>query len=264
MRIGSLFSGIGGLELGLERAIPGSKVLWQVEKDSYARMVLSKHWPDAKRFEDVREVGRHNLQTVDVVCGGFPCQDISRTGSGEGLHGERSGLWFEFARIIREIRPRYAVLENVSMLRSRGLGVVLQNLASLGYDAIWDCIPASFINAPHQRDRLFVVAYANNVSGKTMRRECAYAQKASTRRQSLSGRRCGNAGRQRSVQRPRELPSPFKTEMRQSDAWEDEPGLDRVVDGIPNRVDRYRCLGNAVVPQVSEILGRIIYGMEVK
>ena len=112
MRIGSLFSGIGGLELGLERAGVG-RVAWQVEIDPFCRAVLAKHWPDVERFEDVRSVGASNLSPVDVICGGFPCQDVSLAGLGRGLEGERSGLWFEYLRIVTEMRPRFVVVENV-------------------------------------------------------------------------------------------------------------------------------------------------------
>lgn len=159
MSIGSLFSGIGGLELGLEWAGLGP-VLFQVERDPYANRVLEKHWPDAKRFDDVCAVGGHNLPFVDVLCGGFPCQDLSFAGKGAGLTGARSGLWREFARIIGEIRPRVVVVENVPALLSRGLGSVLGDLASLGYDAFWDCIPACAVGASHRRDRVFIVGYA--------------------------------------------------------------------------------------------------------
>jgi len=156
--VGSLFAGIGGIELGLERA--GMKVVWQVEKDPYALAVLEKHWPSVKRYADVREVGARNLAPVDLICGGFPCQDISNAGKRKGIAGERSGLWKEFARIIEEIRPRWTLIENVPALRSRGMEVVLRDLSARGYDAEWDCIPASAFGAPHRRDRLFVVAYS--------------------------------------------------------------------------------------------------------
>lgn len=130
LTVGSLFSGIGGLELGLERA--GMRTVWQVEQNEYCRKVLAKHWPDVQRFIDVREVGAHNLPPVDLICGGFPCQDISNAGTMEGLAGERSGLWSEYARIVRELRPRYVVVENVSALLARGIGCVLGDLAGLG------------------------------------------------------------------------------------------------------------------------------------
>src|SRR5512146_2306862 len=115
LTIGSLFSGIGGLELGLERAGLGP-VVWQVEKDAYCRAVLAKHWPDATRYEDVKDVGRGNLHNVDLICGGFPCQDVSCAGKRAGISGERSGLWTEFARITGELRPRYVIVENTAGL----------------------------------------------------------------------------------------------------------------------------------------------------
>ena len=160
--VGSLFSGIGGLELGLEWAGLGP-VLFQVEKEPFCREVLARHWPTVARFDDVCTVGAHNLPAVDLLCGGFPCQDLSLAGKGAGLDGERSGLWWEYARIVREIRPRFVVVENVAALLSRGLDRVLGTLATLGYDAWWDCIPAAAVGAPHQRDRLFVVAYAQGI-----------------------------------------------------------------------------------------------------
>lgn len=160
MRIGSLFSGIGGLELGLEWAGVGHTV-WQVEKDDYCRRVLAKHWPDALRFDDVCTVGAHNLPPVDVICGGFPCQDISYAGKGAGLAGARSGLWYEFARIVGEMGPRYVVVENVAALLTRGIDAVLGTLADLGYDAEWSTLRASDVGAPHRRERVFLVAYAS-------------------------------------------------------------------------------------------------------
>jgi site-specific DNA-cytosine methylase len=120
MNVGSLFAGIGGFDLGFERA--GMHTAWQVELDPYCRAVLAKHFPDAERFEDVREVGAHNLAPVDLICGGFPCQDLSVAGKGAGIDGERSGLWAEFARIIRELEPRYVVIENVPALLSPPFG----------------------------------------------------------------------------------------------------------------------------------------------
>ena len=160
--VGALFSGIGGLDLGLEWAGLGP-VIWQVEREPFCRAVLAKHWPGAERFEDVCAVGSHCLRPVDLICGGFPCQDLSYAGKGAGLAGERSGLWREYARIVCELRPRFVVVENVSALLSRGLGTVLGDLAALGYDAEWHCVRASDVGAPHRRERLFVVAYPNAV-----------------------------------------------------------------------------------------------------
>ena len=159
LRIGSLFSGIGGLELGLERAGVGHTV-WQCEIEPWARAVLAKHWPGVPCHDDVRTF-QPAPGSADVVCGGFPCQDLSQAGSQKGLQGERSGLWREFARVIRLVRPRYVVVENVPPLLGLGLGTVLGDLAALGYDAEWNCVPASAVGAPHPRDRLWILAYAN-------------------------------------------------------------------------------------------------------
>ena len=158
MTIGSLFSGIGGLELGLERAGLGP-VLWQVEMDPFCRSVLAMHWPGADRsVTDVKEANANNLARVDVVCGGFPCQDLSYAGRGAGLAGRRSGLWWEYLRIVRELEPRIVVVENVSALLARGLDAVLGSLAEAGYDAEWRCVRASDAGAPHRRERIFIVA----------------------------------------------------------------------------------------------------------
>lgn len=165
MNVGSLFSGIGGFELGFERA--GMRVSWQVEQDAYCRAVLARHFPDAVRFEDVREVGAQNLAPVDLVCGGFPCQDLSAAGRGAGIDGTRSGLWSEFARIVRELRPRYVVVENVpALLTGKGkrwergpIGRVLGDLAEARYDAEWACLSAREFGAPHLRKRVWIVAY---------------------------------------------------------------------------------------------------------
>lgn len=157
LTVGSLFSGIGALELGLIRAGLGP-VLWQAESDEFCRRVLARHFPDAQRYEDVRAVDRSALP-VDIVCGGFPCQDLSVAGVGAGLDGERSGLWRELVRVAREVGPRYLVVENVSALLVRGLGTILGELAESGFDAAWDCIPAAAVGAPHRRDRLFLVAW---------------------------------------------------------------------------------------------------------
>ncbi len=181
IRIGSLFSGIGGLELGIEVALAEvgipARVLWQVEIDPFCRSVLARHWPEATRYEDVRSVtGMHRpecdldddcwssdriLAPVDLICGGFPCQDIALPGNGAGLAGERSGLWRDYARLVRELRPRFVVIENVAALLSRGIGTVLGDLAEAGYDAEWTCVRAADVGAPHGRERLFVVAYAH-------------------------------------------------------------------------------------------------------
>ncbi|WP_417926375.1 DNA cytosine methyltransferase [Deinococcus actinosclerus] len=143
---------------------------WQVEINEYAGRVLKKHWPDVPLYRDVREVGGHNLEPVDLVCGGFPCQPHSLAGARKAENDERD-LWDEFARVIRELRPRWVLAENVPGLLSSRLagrrggffGKVLADLAALGYDAEWDCVPASALGAHHERDRVFLVAYPHDI-----------------------------------------------------------------------------------------------------
>ena len=166
MTFGSLFAGIGGLDLGFEWA--GFTPVWQVELNPFCRAVLAKHWPDVQRFDDVRTVGAHNLEPVDVIVGGFPCQDVSDAGLRAGIDGERSGLWREFARVVRELRPRIVVVENVSGLLVRGMGRVLGDLADLGYDAEWVRVRASDVGAPHRRGRIFIVAYTKHDAGRVV------------------------------------------------------------------------------------------------
>ena len=160
LTIGSLFSGIGGLELGLEHAT-GGRVCWQVERDAWCRDVLAKHWPDAVRHDDVCTV--RGLPAVDLICGGFPCQDVSVAGKRAGFSGERSSLWREYRRIVADVRPRLVFVENVPGLLTADDGhafaEVLGDLAALGFDAEWDVFRASDVGAPHRRERLFLLAY---------------------------------------------------------------------------------------------------------
>ena len=156
LSIGSLFSGIGGLELGLEWAGHGP-VRWQVECDPWCRSVLKAHWPDAIRFDDVRDVGAE-LPPVDLLCGGFPCQDVSAAGSGAGLAGARSGLWWEFHRIARELRPAWIVVENVASGGARWVDAVRGSLEFLGYQTLPVPLGACDVGAPHLRRRIFIVA----------------------------------------------------------------------------------------------------------
>ena len=238
LTVGSLFSGIGGLDLGLERA--GMRVLWQVECDPYARAVLRKHWPDAALYEDVREVGAASLAPVDLVCGGFPCQDISTAGKQAGINGERSGLWSEYVRIIREIRPRYVLVENVAALLFRGMGRVVGDLAASGYDAEWDCLPAAAFGAPHGRERLFLIAYPAGEGRTGVLRHVAPIFGESAAHWPTT---------------PLDSRSAVVAAIEQRMG---EPAFFGSDDGVPSRVDRLRCLGNAVVPQVAEYIGRLI------
>jgi site-specific DNA-cytosine methylase len=157
MIFGSLFSGVGGLDLGLEAA--GWTCAFQVEIDGFCRHVLSRRWPTVPRFEDIRTLKGAYLPRVDLLAGGFPCQGVSNAGKRAGLRDARSGLWFEYARLIDEIRPRFVLVENVPGLVNRGLREVLGSLAELGYDAEWTILSAAMFGAPHLRKRLFLVAY---------------------------------------------------------------------------------------------------------
>jgi len=164
MKVLDLFSGIGGFSLGLERA--GMTTVAFCEIDPFCRRVLAKHWPGVPCYDDVCALTADRLRAdgidVDVICGGFPCQDISVAGKGAGLAGERSGLWREYARLIGEIRPRYVIVENVAALLYRGLGDVLGDLAALGYDAEWHCIRAARVGLPHYHDRLWIIAHSQH------------------------------------------------------------------------------------------------------
>ena len=238
LTIGSLFSGIGGLELGLERAGLGP-VKWQVEIDPYCRAVLAKHWPEAKRYEDVRTVGAE-LGSVDLICGGFPCQDLSMAGAHSdrlGLDGARSGLWSEYARIVGVVRPKFVVIENVSNLAGNGLDRVLANLAALGFDAEWQMLSAAAFGAPHLRERTFLVAYPNEIGcGRSVFRVPDGENREALLSQAL----------------PAGLGGPGFWELLPS------PRICRNYDGIPQGRNRNRALGNAVVPQVAEFVARLI------
>ena len=160
IKVGSLFSGIGGIELGLERA-GGFETAWFCDCEPYAVAILNERWPGTPVFPDVTTLNFENVPEIDVLTGGFPCQDISNAGKRAGIEGRRSGLWVYCAEAIRVLRPKIAFFENVSALTRRGLDAVLCDLAALGYDAEWNCIPASAIGAPHQRDRIAILAYPN-------------------------------------------------------------------------------------------------------
>lgn len=161
LTIGSLFSGIGGLELGLEWAGLGP-VRWQVEIDPFCREVLARHWPEAARHEDVRAVGAAALAPVDLICGGFPCQDVSSAGTRKGLAGSRSGLWSEFARVVSELRPRWVVVENVTSGATRWVNPVVRQLEQFGYACLPIPLSAADVGAPHLRRRIFIVAHADH------------------------------------------------------------------------------------------------------
>jgi DNA (cytosine-5)-methyltransferase 1 len=240
LTFGSLFAGIGGFDLGFERA--GMRCEWQVEIDPYCQRVLAKHWPNVRRWDDVRTFPPKPTDAwrVDVVCGGFPCTDISSSGKCEGLDGKNSGLWFEMLRVIRQLRPRFVAVENVSDLAHRGIGDVLAGLAASGFDAEWECLPAAAFGLPQRRDRMFIVAHADS-GGLPVGCEHNGQSKAYFSGQRQAGWNYSH-GLAEAVHKAAQAAS----------------RVDGMDDGIPNRVDRIKCCGNAVVPQVAEWIGRRI------
>ena len=268
---GSLFTGIGGFDLGLEQA--GLRCLWQVEIDDYATKVLERHWPHVKRFRDVRDCGRQNLEPVDLLCAGFPCQPFSVAGKRMGEEDERN-LWPETARLIRDLRPPFVLLENVPGLLVHGyFGQILGELAEGGYDCEWDCIPASAFGAPHKRERLWLFAYANGERrgrwSEAQHRSKENGTKVPGRGgEEMSQMENPDNGSQR-VQRFWSGQIPRITEF----SWcenvgrvEDlrgrsdipEPLVRGTGHGVSGRVDRIRCLGNAIVPPIARWIGQLL------
>jgi DNA (cytosine-5)-methyltransferase 1 len=312
-RVLSLFAGIGGFDLGLERT-GGFRTVAFCEIEPFAQRVLSKNWPGIPVYDDVRQLTAGRLAAdgivPNVIVGGFPCQDISLAGKGAGLAGERSGLWSEYARLIGELRPLYVIVENVAALLSRGLGDVLGDLAALGYDAEWHCIPASAVGAPHRRDRIWILAHPQlqqqrqnalqngrglgvageapgergEGSGEATGRSGVLADAASERRrkagehqpkrheerapsgcsavpyadainaQGFVGRRNDTIIRREQIERQARLCSGAGEHQ----DWSVEPAVGRVAHGVPDRVGQLRAYGNAVVPQIPELIGRAI------
>ena len=233
-----LFSGIGGIALGLHRAGP-FKTECFVESDLWCQQILRHHWPDTRIHDDVCTLDTSTLGDIDLIAGGFPCQDISFAGDGKGLDGDRSGLWREFRRIIGELRPRFVIVENVSALLYRGLGEVLGDLASLRYDAEWHCIPASHLGGTHIRDRVFIIAYAHGtglergqiISFPARDGERSYKQLA------------------RLLESERELAIPTRSGG-------------GIHDGVSRRLDKLRGLGNSVYVPVITAIGQAILESE--
>lgn len=295
MAIGSLFSGIGGLELGLDRSGLG-RVIWQVEFDPFCRAVLAKHWPDVDRsVTDVRAASATVLPRVDILCGGFPCHDVSAAGKGAGLAGDRSGLWYEFRRIVDEIKPRVVIVENVASGAKRWVCAVRTDLRELGYRTTALGISAADVGAPHRRQRIFVAALAdahgNGREGERGRR-IFDVERAAPRPDAhrCDGSRMGDPHRarlqvgqgERSDARE-EFSSAIRTGRSSGqpgvggDAHGLSVGLDRhrwpsgrgenqaaweeprtIAGRTHNRAARLRALGNAVVPACAEVVGRFV------
>jgi DNA (cytosine-5)-methyltransferase 1 len=303
LTVGSLFSGIGGIDLGLERA--GMTVKWHSEIDPYACRVLKKHWPDVPNLGNIKEIDWATVELVDVIAGGYPCQPFSTAGKRQGDKDERH-LWPYFLRAISELRPRFALLENVRGHLSMGFDRVLGDLAEIGYDAEWQIVSAASVGAPHRRDRIICVAYPseqysngkshyarNSVGSETLPQSGNSGWAANVANPNDTGSRTperdmgkrgakitqdwqGHSGTQHGISGcstdladttskglQRSVGKVFKGDRVRSayggwQWWETEPDVGRVAHGIPSRVDRLRGLGNAVVPQVAEYVGRMI------
>lgn len=241
LKVLDLFSGIGGFSLGLERT-GGFETVAFCEIEEYPRRVLAKHWPKVVCYHDVRELTADTLRrdgiAVDVICGGFPCQDVSENGPKIGIDGIKSGLWRDYVRLVREVRPRFVIVENVAGLLFRGAHQVLGDLASWGYDAEWQCVPASFVGLPQTRDRIWIVAYPCD-GGREAGDEWIEAR--SVYFGWVDDDRLGEAQ--------------ARADACSAEAWGND-------DGVPNWVDRMHALGNAVVPQIPELIGQAILKAE--
>ena len=275
----------------------GMRTVWFCEQDEFCQRVLAKHWPGVPCYPDIRELTGDSLRPVDVLCGGFPCQDLSVAGNRAGLNGARSGLWFEYLRLIGELRPSYVIVENVPQLR-KYLGMVTGGLAEIGYDAEWDCISARDFGAPHLRRRLWLVAYPGGArrrqdAGSAHGDEAAHEGWRAEHDHVADGDGEGDRARDvadassngRGSRRPRrsdpggarqpkpngalqvadaygepEIGSPVAWAER--NPWPTEPDLPRMAHGIPNGLDRRRALGNALVPQIAEWIGHRVMAYE--
>jgi len=312
LTVGSLFSGIGGLDLGLERA--GMRVVWQSEIDLFACKVLKKHWPEVPNHGDIKQIDWRAVEPVDVICGGYPCQPFSTAGKRKGTDDPRH-LWPWVREAISELRPKYAILENVRGHLSMGGLQVIGELAEIGYDAEWRVVSAAGVGAPHRRDRIIIVAYPTKLFGNGSNNNARVGMESQTISQfgdssrsenvantnsgdTSNGGQCSNVqgkdqswgndrgrsrsnswevslgstrehtsimadtngGRQQKCDAQKRFISIFDQICAgdYSSQWEVEPNVGRVADGIPNRVDRLKGLGNAVVPQVAEYIGRLI------
>lgn len=258
LRMIDTFSGIGGFSLAA-RWLGGIETVQFVERDPYCQQVLAKHWPTVPIHDDICTFSPAP-GSADIVCGGFPCQDISTAGKQAGIkQGTRSGLFYELMRVVRLVQPRYVVLENVAAILANGLDTVLAELAEAGFDAEWACIPASAVGACHQRDRWWLVAYPTG-------QQCHDGGLAHPARPARSTAQFGNChgsdAANPSIPRLEGRWPSGSTTNRLSSNWRSylsEPVLCRGDDGLSGRVDRLKALGNAVVPQVAMVpLARVL------
>ena len=227
LTVGSLFSGIGGMDLGLERA--GMTIKWQSEIDPYCCDILKKHWPEVPNHGDIKKINWSNVEPTDIICGGYPCQPFSLAGRHRKGEDDPRHLWPWVKDAISVLRPRFAILENVQGHLTLGGTTVIKEITDIGYDCEWRVISAAGLGARHRRNRLIIVAYPR--SGGGVRRGFTFQ------------------GFNEEVNR---------NALRSAQYWQTEPNLGRMANGVPRRVDRLRGLGNAVVPQMAEYVGRLI------
>jgi len=269
-----LFSGIGGFSLAAEWVWGDElEIVGFCEIEKYCQKVLQKNFTGVPIHEDITELDGNDFKDIDLITGGFPCQDISIAGKGEGITGKRSGLWFEMHRIIREVRPRYALIENVPILTIRGGTRVIADLAKISYDAEWTIIGADDVGAWHRRKRIWIVAYPEclgqsersdikriDIERKTSNKsiKCYKTQPIAKNVPDTDSKRSQGLVKRSQESRGYEQPIRFRSRARQRSWWNAEPDVGRVANGISNRVDRLKGLGNAIVPQVAyEIMKRI-------
>jgi len=273
MKVLDLFSGIGGFSLGLEWA--GMSTVAMCEKDPYCRKILAKHWPDLKIHEDIRNLdGKRYAESIDLVCGGFPCQPFSVAGKRKGTNDDRH-LWPEMLRVIKESRPRWVIGENVFGFINMALDDGHADLEREHYEVRKFVLPAVAVDAKHRRDRIILIAYSNSpaVWDRTERQEIGRdhlqagrqtitpndgtAQSlANTQSERVQGLWSGREQEPHAHER-QELPM-CESQRPRPTYWETEPCVGRVADGVPNRVDRIRGLGNAVVPQLIQAIGELV------
>jgi len=275
IRVLDLFSGIGGFSLGLERAGPFRTVAF-CEREPFPQAVLRKHWPEVPIYDDVRTIPTDELGRIDLICGGFPCQPWSVAGQQRGAEDDRD-LWPVMASLIEKLRPQWVIGENVRGFVNELLGLQrsLSDLESLGYQAVPFVIPACAVDAPHRRDRVWIVAHAPQLQ----RDGSGEHTEQGERQVSQSGKRGGAGdvahaddtrlqGRQEagdiSRKRARQNKQLERCRDGKGPTWLPEPGVGRVAHGVSRRVDRLKALGNAVVPQVVEQIGRAILNGTIK
>lgn len=257
LRCGSLFSGVGLFELGLIWSGLVSDVAWQVEIDPWCRSVLAARYPGADRsVSDVSLAGSSNLASVDLICGGFPCQDVSGAGLGAGLDGARSGLWYEYLRILGELRPSLVIVENVASGKGRWLCAVRSGLHALGYRTRAVQVSAADVGLPHRRERIFVVAYAN--SERLDRGPVLFAAEGTERLPEPKGDHAGRPALPLLGRGPHGLPARVDRAPAGRGAEQHEWEPARTALRVPQRQARLKALGNGIVPQCAEAVGRFV------